>query len=75
MARSEHHCFRELGADGKDKRIRKTGEFILARSQDKQSGGFAYVSGEDGGSHEKVVPCLTGTWFSVYSSVIWTTRL
>jgi hypothetical protein len=50
----------ELGADGKDKRIRKTGEFILARSQDKQSGGFAYVSGEDGGSHEKVVPCLTG---------------
>ena len=50
----------ELGADGKDTRIRKTGEFILARSQDKQSGGFAYTSGEDGGSHEKVVPCLTG---------------
>ena len=50
----------ELGADGQDKRIKKAAEFILARSQDKQSGGFAYQSGEDGGSHEKVVPCLTG---------------
>ena len=50
----------ELGADGQDKRIKKTAEFILSRSQDKQSGGFAYASGEDGGSHEKVVPCLTG---------------
>ena len=50
----------ELGADGKDKRIQKTGEFILARSQDKLSGGFAYQSGEDGGHHDKVVPCLTG---------------
>ena len=50
----------ELGADGKDKRIKKTAEFIIARSQDKQSGGFAYQSGEDGGDHERVVPCLTG---------------
>ena len=50
----------ELGADGKDKRIKKTAEFILTRSQDKQSGGFAYRSGEDGGHHDKVVPCLTG---------------
>ena len=50
----------ELGADGKDKRIKKTAEFILARSQDKQSGGFAYRSGADGGDHDRVVPCLTG---------------
>ena len=50
----------ELGADGHDKRIKKTAEFILSRSQDKQSGGFAYASANDGGNHEKVVPCLTG---------------
>jgi hypothetical protein len=50
----------ELGADGKDKRIKKAAEFILARSQDKQSGGFAYRSSNDGGDHEKVIPCLTG---------------
>lgn len=50
----------ELGADGNDSRIRKTGEFILANSQDRQSGGFAYQRGEDGGLHNKVIPCLTG---------------
>jgi hypothetical protein len=50
----------ELGADGKDQRTKKTAEFIIARSQDKQSGGFAYTSGEDGGDHERVIPCLTG---------------
>jgi hypothetical protein len=50
----------ELDADGKDERIRKTADFILTRSQDKQSGGFAYQSGADGGHHDKVVPCLTG---------------
>jgi prenyltransferase beta subunit len=52
----------ELGADGNDKRIKKTADFILSRSQDKQSGGFACQSGPegDGGDHEKVVPCLTG---------------
>jgi hypothetical protein len=50
----------ELGANNSDNRIRKTAEFILARSQDKQSGGFAYRSGESGGDHERVVPCLTG---------------
>ena len=33
----------ELGADGKDTRIRKAAEFILANSQDKQSGGFAVL--------------------------------
>jgi len=51
----------ELGADGKDKRIRKACEFILEHSQDRQSGGFAYTgSAENGGHHSKVVPCLTG---------------
>jgi hypothetical protein len=50
----------ELGADGNDKRIQKAAEFIVANSQDKQSGGFAVKSGEDGGEHERVVPCLTG---------------
>ena len=50
----------ELGAAGKDKRIRKAAEFILHNSQDRQSGGFAYQSGADGGDHERVVPCLTG---------------
>ncbi len=50
----------ELGADGDDERIRKTSEFILTISQDRQSGGFAYQGGEVGGYHSKVVPCLTG---------------
>ena len=51
----------ELGADGKDKRIKKACEFILEHSQDRQSGGFAYTgSAENGGHHSKVIPCLTG---------------
>jgi hypothetical protein len=50
----------ELGADGNDKRIRKTVEFILTISQDRQSGGFAYQASKDGGYHSKVIPCLTG---------------
>jgi hypothetical protein len=50
----------ELSADGKDRRIRKAAEFILANSQDKQSGGFAVQSCANGGDHERVVPCLTG---------------
>jgi hypothetical protein len=50
----------ELGADGNDERIRKTAEFILSISQDKQSGGFAYQGGYEGGYHSKVIPCLTG---------------
>jgi hypothetical protein len=51
----------ELAADGKDERIRKACEFILDNSQDRQSGGFAYLSAkEGGGDHNKVLPCLTG---------------
>lgn len=51
----------ELGADGRDKRIHRAGEFILNYAQDRQSGGFAYYSGIDGGGdHMSVTPCLTG---------------
>jgi len=51
----------ELGADGKDERVRKACEFILKNSQDRVSGGFS-ESGSDtgGGSHDGVLPCLTG---------------
>lgn len=51
----------ELGADGKDERIRKACEFILRNSQDRESGGFSYYSTEGGGGlHSAVLPCLTG---------------
>ncbi len=52
----------QLGADGNDPRVKKACEFILANSQDVQSGGFAYRLSRDGrgGSHEAVLPCLTG---------------
>jgi hypothetical protein len=51
----------ELGADGGDKRVRRACEFILENSQDRQSGGFAYVgSKKNGGQHGGVIPCLTG---------------
>jgi len=50
-----------LGADGQDERIRKTREFILDRSQDRESGGLAYRSGKDGGgNYDGIIPCLTG---------------
>ncbi|MFB0504032.1 MAG: nitrogen fixation protein NifH [Candidatus Bathyarchaeia archaeon] len=52
----------ELGADGRDERIRKACEFILENSQDPESGGFSMsVSAKTGGGrHSEVVPCLTG---------------
>ncbi len=51
----------ELGADGRDPRIRKAGDFVLEYSQDRQSGGFAYRgTGGAGGYHSAVIPCLTG---------------
>jgi len=51
----------ELGADGKDQRIRKACEFILENSQDRASGGFSYLRAETGGGwHNGVLPCLTG---------------
>ncbi|MFC2168419.1 nitrogen fixation protein NifH [Acidobacteriota bacterium] len=55
----------ELGADKQDSRIIDTCEFILDYSQDRQSGGFSYRgTGETGGYHSGVIPCLTGnmTW-------------
>ncbi len=51
----------ELGADGKDPRIKSAGDFILRASQDRESGGFAYRGGpRGGGQHGGVIPCLTG---------------
>jgi len=51
----------ELKADGSDGRIRNACEFILENSQDRESGGFSYLSAEDGGgAHNGVLPCLTG---------------
>ena len=51
----------ELGADGKDPRIKNACEFVLRVSQDRKSGGFAYVGGPTGGGHHSaVIPCLTG---------------
>jgi hypothetical protein len=52
----------ELGADGKDERIRSACEFTIRYSQDPESGGFStkYNSRTDGGSHAIVIPCLTG---------------
>jgi hypothetical protein len=55
----------ELGASGKDERIRKACEFLLAISQDRQSGGFAYRGSlAGGGLHGSVIPCLT-------ANVVW----
>lgn len=51
----------ELGADGSDERLKKTCEFVLDMSQDRQSGGFCYLGNfEQGGIHRCVIPCLTG---------------
>jgi hypothetical protein len=52
----------EHGVDENNDNIRKACEFILASSQDLESGGFAYSSSAKtgGGRHSEVVPCLTG---------------
>lgn len=52
----------ELGADGKDERIKKACNFILKKSQDRESGGFSESKKSEtgGGSHDGVLPCLTG---------------
>jgi len=51
----------ELGAEGKDERVRKACEFILENSQDRESGGFSGSKSESGGGlHDEVSPCLTG---------------
>ena len=51
----------ELGADPEEERVRRACEFILEHSQDRESGGFSYMSAPSGGgAHDKVLPCLTG---------------
>ena len=52
----------ELGADEKDIRVRKACEFILANSQDPESGGFSmHLSVKTGGGRRsELIPCLTG---------------
>jgi hypothetical protein len=53
----------ELGANGEDERIRKACEFILANSQDPESGGFSLggsAARTGGARHNGVIPCLTG---------------
>jgi hypothetical protein len=51
----------ELGADGRDARVESACDFVLEFSQDRQSGGFSYVGGPQGGGyHSGVIPCLTG---------------
>ena len=51
----------ELGADGRDERVRRACEFLLRLSQDRASGGFAYRgTASGGGQHGAVLPCLTG---------------
>ena len=51
----------ELGANGKDSRIKETCEFIFKKSQDPRSGGFSTESTiRNGGLPSKVLPCLTG---------------
>jgi hypothetical protein len=49
-------------ANEADSRIRNACEFILANSQDTESGGFAYnrSATKGGGRHSEVIPCLTG---------------
>ncbi len=52
----------ELGADGRDERIRRACESILAVSQDRERGGFSVDTSRKGGGGlpSMVVPCLTG---------------
>ena len=52
----------EYGVDVRDRRIKKACEFIFKCSQDIISGGFSYKSSKigTGGSHNGVIPCLTG---------------
>ena len=56
------HC-----ADGRDERVRRACEFMLAHSQDSTSGGFSMRRAKraSGGLPSEVIPCLTGNM--VYS--------
>jgi hypothetical protein len=59
----------ELGADGKDSRIKRACEFLLENSQDRESNGFSIsISAKTGGGRSSgVIPCLTGNL--VYSLI------
>ncbi len=62
----------ELGADGSDPRVRSACEYILARSQDAESGGFSVDSSAGGGGrHGMVIPCLTGNMVSSLARLGW----
>jgi hypothetical protein len=52
----------ELGANGKDERVKRACEFILEHSQDHESGGFSVNASAKtgGGRRTEVIPCLTG---------------
>ena len=50
----------ELGADGRDRRIRRACEFVLKWSQDRKCGGFAHLGTARGGWASAVIPCLSG---------------
>jgi hypothetical protein len=51
----------EFNADGRNNQIKKTCEYILNISQDRESGGFSSRGNEnDGGVHNYINPCLTG---------------
>jgi hypothetical protein len=49
-------------ADGRDERVRRACELLLAHSQDPKSGGFSYDPAKraGGGAPSGVIPCLTG---------------
>jgi hypothetical protein len=59
----------ELGAAGDDPRVKRVCEFILERSQDRSTGGFAqHAAGRTGGGlASEVIPCLTG-------NMVWSLR-
>ncbi len=51
----------ELGADGRDDRVRNACEFILANSQDAEGGFSMHLASKTGGGRRsEVIPCLTG---------------
>jgi len=51
----------ELNADGNNNQIKQTCEYLLNHSQDRESGGFSVHGDENnGGTHDQVIPCLTG---------------
>lgn len=59
----------ELGADGKDSRIKRACEFLMENSQDRESNGFSisFSAKIGGGRPSGVIPCLTGNL--VYSLI------